>query len=267
MRIFDRCISPINHQTVIIFGYWLVNTKYLNRLLFCPRVLVVPEALWNIHVKCLVPMRGNSCRCFMTKYFSMNPSNVLILEVLSICMISTQAFKFIKAVETRTDISNSNYDNTSGNDISLVPQRPLFPVNRNKQLSFNPSNYKCNQKHSSVCQNKTIMYREKVLSEFKTSMLTEKDKSNFYNVEYEHIEGVIKYNPSCMILDAKVRYLTNSDTPFDTSEIGCLFPKRELFGKKFLSTSKSCVIVSSAGSLHNSGLGKFIGTYRNLHSV
>lgn len=194
----------------------------------------------------------------------MNPSSVLIIEVFSFCMMSTQAIKFIKLAETRSDNIFNNYGNTSGNNDTLILQRPLFPVNRNKKLPFNPSLYKCNQKHSSICQNKTVLYREKVLSEFKTSMLNEKGKPNFYNVEYEQIENTIKYNPSCMILDAKVRYLTNSDTPFDSSDIGCLFPKRELFDKKFLSAPKSCIIVSSAGSLHNSGLGKFIGTYITL---
>lgn len=190
----------------------------------------------------------------------MNPSSVLIIQIFSFCMMSTQAFKFIKLAETRVNKSfNNNYDNTPGNNDTLILQRPLFPVNRNKQLPFNPSNYKCNQKHSPVCQNKTIIYREKVLSEFKSAMLNEKHKPNVYNVQYPPADEIIRYNPSCMILDAKVRYLTKSDTPFDTSEIGWLFPKRDLFDEKFLSTPKSCIIVSSAGSLHNSGLGKFIG--------
>lgn len=191
----------------------------------------------------------------------MSLSSVSILEVLSFCMISTHAIKFTKSAETRPDNIYNNYDITLGNNDTLIHQRPLFPVNKNKQLPFNPSNYKCNQKHSPICQNKTVMYREKVLSEFKTSMLNEKGKPNSYNVEYEHIYGTLKYNPACMILDAKVRYLTSSDTPFDTSEIGRLFPKQRLFSEKKLSNPKSCIIVTSAGSLHNSGLGKFIGTY------
>lgn len=194
----------------------------------------------------------------------MNPSSVLILEVFSICLMSTQAFKFNKLAETRSNnIFNNTYDSTGNND-TLIPQRPLFPVNRNKQLPFNPSIYKCKQKHSPICQNKTIIYREKVLSEFKSAMLNDKHKPNFYNVQYQQADEKIRYNPSCMILDAKVRYLTKSDTPFDTSEIGWLFPKRDLFDEKFLSTPKSCIIVSSAGSLHNSGLGKFIGTYATI---
>lgn len=191
----------------------------------------------------------------------MNPSSVFILQFLSACMERTQALTFNKLVEMRSEKIQSTFDNTPGNNDTLVPQRPLFPVNKHRQLSFNPSNYKCNQKYSPICKNRTITYREKVLSELKTSMLNEKREPNFYNVEYEHIDGIFKYNPACMILDAKVRYLRNSDTPFDTSEIGYLFPERELFDQKFSSTPKSCIIVSSAGSLHNSGLGKFIGMY------
>lgn len=203
----------------------------------------------------------------------MNPSRAFVLKLASILMIvtqiyvkclvvksniSTQSFKIFKIVDTRSDNITNNYENLSGND-TLILQRPLFPLNRNKQLPFNPSNYKCNQKHSPMCQNKTILYREKLLSAFKTSMLNDKGKPNYYNVEYEQRGDPIKYNPSCMILDAKIRYLTNSDTPFDTSEIGCLFPKDELFDKRFLSSPKSCIIVSSAGSMHSSGLGNFIG--------
>lgn len=189
----------------------------------------------------------------------MNPLSVLILEVLTFFMILTEASKIPKFAETRSNISFINYENTVGSNDTLILHRPLFPVNKNRQLPFNPSNYKCNQKHSIICQNKTAMYREQVLRVLKTSMSNEKRKPNFYNVEYTKVDATIKHNPSCMILDAKVRYLTNRDTPFDASDIGCLFPKRELFSKKFLSTPKSCIIVTSAGSLHNSGLGEFIG--------
>lgn len=194
----------------------------------------------------------------------MNPSSVFILQFLLACMECTQILTSNKLLETRSKKNYSPFEHTPANNGTSILQRPLFPVNKHRQLSFNPSNYKCNQKYSSLCKNKTIAYREKVLSEFKTSMMTEKREPNFYNVEYEHSDDMLKYNPVCMILDAKVRYLKNSDTPFDTSEIGYLFPKRELFDQKFLSTSKSCIIVSSAGSLYNSGLGKFIGMYNTL---
>lgn len=103
------------------------------------------------------------------------------------------------------------------------------------------------------------------MNEFEKTLLEPiDDTSNIYNVEYEHPDDMIKYNPTCMVLDAKVRMLTNKDSPFDANKIGRLFPTRKLFGKKFMSVPRSCVIVSSAGSLFRSGLGRFIGKQRIL---
>lgn len=100
-----------------------------------------------------------------------------------------------------------------------------------------------------------------MLTEFGKSLLEPIDESsmNIYNVEYEHPDDMIKYNPTCMVLDAKLRILTSKDPPFDTNKIGRLFPTRKLFGKKYLTVPRSCVIVSSSGALFQSGLGKFIG--------
>lgn len=140
-------------------------------------------------------------------------------------------------------------------------QRPVFASNRKyEKLTFDPSSYECNDKQSITCLNKTKEFRSKILSEFGKTLLEPIDESsNIYNVEYEHPDDMIKYNPTCMVLDAKLRILTNKDSPFDTNKIGRLFPTRKLFGKKFMSVPRSCVIVSSAGSLFESGLGKFIG--------
>lgn len=145
-------------------------------------------------------------------------------------------------------------------------QRPLFAAFRkHAQLSFDPSLYKCNSKQSIDCQNKTKEFRAKILSEFVKSLIEPVDESaNIYHVEYEHPDDMIKYNPTCMVLDAKLRILTNKDQPFDGNKIGRMFPTRKLFGKKYLSVARSCVIVSSAGSLFRSGLGKFIGEHSDF---
>lgn len=144
-------------------------------------------------------------------------------------------------------------------------QRPVFASYRKyEKLTFDPSAYECSDKQSIECLNRTKEFRAKILSEFGKSLLeTVDESSNIYNVEYEHSDDMIKYNPTCMVLDAKVRILTNKDSPFDTNKIGRLFPTRKLFGKKFMSVPRSCVIVSSAGSLYQSGLGKFIGKTKN----
>lgn len=145
-------------------------------------------------------------------------------------------------------------------------QRPVFASFRKfEKLSFDPTQYECADKHSIVCLNKTNEFREKILGEFAKSLHDSSNESatainhNIYNAEYEHPDDMIKYNPTCMVLDAKLRILTNKDAPFDTNKIGRLFTTRKLFGKKYLSAPRSCVIVSSAGSLYQSGLGKFIG--------
>lgn len=140
-------------------------------------------------------------------------------------------------------------------------QRPVFASYRKyEKLAFDPSIYRCNEKRSIECMNRTNEFRGKILSEFGKSLLDPIDESsNIYNVEYEHPDDMVKYNPTCMVLDAKLRILTNKDAPFDANKVGRLFPTRKLFGKKFLSIARSCVIVSSAGALFQSGLGKFIG--------
>lgn len=148
----------------------------------------------------------------------------------------------------------------SRND-SNYAQRPLFGmVRKYAQLSFDPSMYKCQDKQTIECHNKTNEFRAKVITEFEKALVEVVDESaNKYNVEYEHPDDMIKYNPTCMVLDAKLRILTNKDSPFDGNKIGRMFPKKKLFGKKYLSIPRSCVIVSSAGALYRSGLGKFIG--------
>lgn len=145
-------------------------------------------------------------------------------------------------------------------------QRPVFASHRKyEKLTFEPAIYECSDKQSIDCLNKTKEFRAKILSEFGKALLEPIDESsNIYNVEYEHPDDMIKYNPTCMVLDAKLRILTNKDSPFDTNKIGRLFPTRKLFGKKFMSVPRSCVIVSSAGSLYESGLGKFIGKHSRI---
>lgn len=139
------------------------------------------------------------------------------------------------------------------------PQRPLFTSVKNVNLPFNPTIFECADEYSVDCEMKTNQFRSKVLSEFQKSLVENLDDSNYYHVEYEHVDDMIKYNPTCMLLDAKVRVLTNKDAPFDRNKIGRLFPGHEIFEKESSVETKSCAIISSAGSLHRSGLGAFIG--------
>lgn len=169
-------------------------------------------------------------------------------------------------------ISVVKSDEKPARNDSKQQQRPVFASHRKfEKLSFDPTQYECVDKHSMVCLNKTNEFRARILSEFGKSLhesindSTTATVNNIYNVEYEHPDDIIKYNPTCMVLDAKLRILTNKDAPFDTNKIGRLFPKRKLFGKKYLSVPRSCIIVSSSGALHQSGLGKFIGKLFNCY--
>lgn len=141
---------------------------------------------------------------------------------------------------------------------SDYPLRPRFSSSRNANLPLDPTQSKCSDKFSKICQNKTKIFRDKIILEFRKS-LTESisDEPNFYHVMYTSEKD--KRRPICQIFDAKVRVLRKKDKPFDTNGFSQLFPKVKLFGKKGTITYKSCAIISSAGSLTKSGLGHFIG--------
>lgn len=150
----------------------------------------------------------------------------------------------------------------SRNYTSHAVQHPMFTTTKNAQLQFDPEVFKCDRKQEPVCVNKTIAYRDKILHQFRKSLETCEacgGEPNVYNAEYEHPDDMVKYNPTCMVLDAKLRLLTNRDSPFDANKIGRLFPREKLFDWNFPSAQRSCIIVSSAGSLFRSNLGRFIG--------
>lgn len=143
---------------------------------------------------------------------------------------------------------------------SDFPLRPRFSSSRNANLPLDPTQSKCSDKFSKICQNKTKIFRDKILTEFRKSLAESiSDEPNFYNVVYSNEKN--KERPICQILDAKVRVLRKKDKPFDTNGFSKLFPKVKLFGKKETMSYKSCAIISSAGSLAKSGLGHFIGKF------
>ncbi|KAJ6643037.1 Protein glass, partial [Pseudolycoriella hygida] len=140
---------------------------------------------------------------------------------------------------------------------SDYPLRPRFSSSRNANLPLDPTHSKCSDKFSKICQNKTKIFRNKILAEFRKSLVESvSDEPNFYNVVYSNEKKKLK--PICQMLDAKVKVLRRKEKPFDTNGFSKLFPKVKLFGKKTTMTYKSCAIVSSAGSLTKSGLGHFI---------
>lgn len=149
-------------------------------------------------------------------------------------------------------------------------QRPRFKISRNTMISFDPFLYKCNEKATVHCQNLTAKFRHKIVSEFKKSMAESKatlvdETSYLYNVQRRQ-HSII--NPLCAVIMANVRCLKRSDfrggnEQRQHSSIIAALPTRPLFvsDHEMSELKQSCAIVSSAGSLAKSGLGRFIGNY------
>lgn len=141
-------------------------------------------------------------------------------------------------------------------------QRPRFNLSRNTIIPFDPFLYRCRDKLSEPCQNRTKLFREKVMSEFNRSLAEfVNGEPNYYNVDYAAADMYNKKetSPICMLMEAKVKTLRKKDAPFNQNDIGSLFPKRKLFKHIARDAKTSCAIISSAGSLIKSGLGHFIG--------
>lgn len=152
---------------------------------------------------------------------------------------------------------------------SSKSSRPRLHLSMHALLPFDPYQYRCNDKRSPDCLNKTHAFSGHVLNEFKRSLrnspATEGDE-NSYHIDYSELENknVAMVQPVCLVMAAKVRALRRKDGPLRTHTVGKSFPRRKLFGRHSNDNSLSnntCVIVSSAGSLIGSGLGRFIGEY------
>lgn len=181
---------------------------------------------------------------------------------VSFCVLSGHAINLLQLHSSESIFEIYNYGNSSKTSDAIFVHRPHLPINKNyRRLSFEPSVFMCNQKNSNICWNKTTKFREKILRELRTSMVNLNGNGSLNNAKYMETNTLKRNDVKCLFLNANVRHLTNNDPPFDTQDIGHLFPKRNLFEEKYSNESKSCAIVSSAGSLNSSGLGKFIGTY------
>ncbi|CRK95040.1 CLUMA_CG008523, isoform A [Clunio marinus] len=139
--------------------------------------------------------------------------------------------------------------------------------NRNPRISFSKTSdltpiasnlFRCPKNKTDVdCANKTFEFKMKVIRELSKS-LNRRSEENIYNVDYQSETNQKKKLPICMLLNSKIKLLRKKDPPFNVNKLGQLFPKHKLFRK---SKGKSCIIVSSAGSLTGSGLGNFIDSH------
>lgn len=131
--------------------------------------------------------------------------------------------------------------------------RPRFTLSRTSSISFQPEQYICIEKYSLECKNKTEIFRDKVLSELRKVSSENVEEPNFYNVSY--IKKFENLSSECLVFNAGLRTLRKKDVSF--VDLEKFIPKRKLFRKK--DNIRSCVVISSAGSLIGSQLGKFIG--------
>lgn len=144
---------------------------------------------------------------------------------------------------------------------SVRNKNPRIASSKASDLTAIASNlFRCPRNKSDVeCANKTSEYKNKVIQELTKSM-GRTSEDNGYNVDYRSETNQTQTRtatlPVCMLLDNKIKLLRKKDPPFNESKLGQLFPKHKLLRK---SKGKSCIIVSSAGSLTGSELGSFIG--------
>lgn len=168
-------------------------------------------------------------------------------------------------------------ENPAVNSSRYSPPHPRLKSSRTNKLQLNPKLYKCRDRYEGdTCINKTMAYRERLirmLEEHLTTTANDEqqysghEKNNFYNVQYKPIFGESfeeQYYPStCLVMEAGVRVLKRQDPPFDKLQFGKLLPKQKIFAIN--TPIKTCAIVSSAGSMSGSKLGKFIGKISTLY--
>lgn len=140
---------------------------------------------------------------------------------------------------------------------SVKNNNPRISFSKTSELTQIASNlFRCPKNKTDVeCANKTSEFKNKVIQELTKSM-GKIGEDNTYNVNYQSETNQTRKPSICMLLDNKIKLLRKKDPPFNGNKLGQLFPKHKLFRK---SKGKSCIIVSSAGSLTGSNLGSFIG--------
>ncbi|XP_068146365.1 beta-galactoside alpha-2,6-sialyltransferase 1 [Drosophila tropicalis] len=159
-----------------------------------------------------------------------------------------------------------SHENPAINSSKLAPH-PRLKVSKNTKLTLSPKLYLCHDKYSDLCSNKTQQFRQRIVQTFQKSMRetqhNETIDQNHYNVDYKPVFGDSfeeQYYPStCLVMEAGVRVLRRKDPPFNKLAFGKLFPRQRLF--RNIKNIKTCAIVSSAGSLAGSKLGRFIDTH------
>lgn len=142
---------------------------------------------------------------------------------------------------------------------SVKNKNPRIAFSKTSDLTPIASNlFRCPRNKTDIdCANKTSEFKNKVMLEL-TKSLSKIGADNTYNVDYQSGTNQTRKPPVCRLIDNKIKLLRKKDPPFNENKLGQLFPKQKLFRK---SKGKSCIIVSSAGSLTGSNLGGFISKF------
>lgn len=143
---------------------------------------------------------------------------------------------------------------------SVRNKNPRIAFSKTSEMTTIASNlFRCPKNKTDVeCVNKTSEFKNKVMQEL-TKSVGRRGEDNNYNVNYQTASNRTGRPPVCNLLTSKIKLLRKKDPPFNDNKLGQLFPKQRLFRR---SEGKSCIIVSSAGSLTGSSLGGFIGEIR-----
>lgn len=139
---------------------------------------------------------------------------------------------------------------------SVKNKNPRIAFSKTSDLTPIASNlFRCPRNKSDIhCANKTSEFKNKVNQEL-TKSLSRTGEDNTYDVDYQSETNQTRSPPVCRLINNKIKLLRKKDPPFSSNKLGQLFPKHKLFQR---SKEKSCIIVSSAGSLTGSDLGGFI---------
>lgn len=167
----------------------------------------------------------------------------------------------IGAVWRKTDSQN----HPSTNVVKKMNGGPRFPNTHNTVLELDTNKYVCLYIGETDCEAKTKDFKELLLKEFHRVLMSDSnvfksglESQNTYNVKYEYPEirlGRTRNNIMCALKKILMSTITSKDEPF-TSE-GFRIPNVSVLRSN--QTFNTCAVVTSAGALLGSHLGKFIG--------
>lgn len=145
---------------------------------------------------------------------------------------------------------------TSVEKASVKNKTPRIAFSKTSEMTPIASNlFRCSGKTEQECRNKTSEFKKSIIRELIKSMRLLGDEISVHKVD---LSPSLREASISSLLAMKVKTLKKKTLPFSNHRLGELFPKQKLLHKR---RAKTCVIVSSAGSMSGSGLGEFIDSH------